>query len=50
MIVKNEAHQLEEILRQVEPVADEIVVVDTGSEDDTVKIAKHYTPFVFFFP
>lgn len=50
MIVKNEAHQLEEILRQVKPVADEIVVVDTGSEDDTVKIAKRYTPFVFFFP
>lgn len=50
MIVKNEAHQLEEILQQVRAIADEIVIVDTGSEDNTVEVAKRYTTRVFFLP
>ena len=28
---------------------DEIIIVDTGSEDDTVEIAKQYTDKVYFF-
>jgi glycosyltransferase involved in cell wall biosynthesis len=42
MIVKNEEAMLEDCLRSIESI-DEIVVVDTGSEDQTVEIAKKYT-------
>ena len=38
MIVKNEAAHIERCLRSVAPVADEIVVVDTGSTDGTPEI------------
>lgn len=40
MIVKNEAAHIERCLRSVAPVADEIVVVDTGSTDGTVDIIR----------
>jgi len=50
MIVKNEAHHLRELLDQVKDAVDEIVIVDTGSEDNTVEVARGYTPFVFSFP
>ena len=39
MIVKNEARCLARCLRSVQTLADEIIVVDTGSTDDTVEIA-----------
>ncbi len=39
MIVKNEARCLARCLRSVRAVVDEIIVADTGSTDDTVKIA-----------
>lgn len=39
LIVKNEARCLARCLRSVRNLADEIVVADTGSTDDTVKIA-----------
>jgi tetratricopeptide (TPR) repeat protein len=42
MIVKNEEHFLPQCLRSVQDVADEIVVVDTGSTDRTVEIAKSF--------
>ena len=50
IIVKNEAHQLGELLDQVKDAVDEIVIVDTGSEDSTIEVAKRYTPFVLSFP
>jgi tetratricopeptide (TPR) repeat protein len=42
MIVKNEAALLGRCLRSIQPVADQIVVVDTGSQDHTVDVAKSF--------
>jgi tetratricopeptide (TPR) repeat protein len=42
MIVKNEASILGRCLKSVADIADELVIVDTGSTDDTVKIAREY--------
>jgi tetratricopeptide (TPR) repeat protein len=40
MIVRDEAAQIEDCLRSVQGFADEMVVVDTGSSDDTVARAQ----------
>lgn len=42
MIVKNEADTLARCLQSVRGVADEIIVVDTGSTDSTVSIARSF--------
>ncbi|MEK4060603.1 MULTISPECIES: tetratricopeptide repeat-containing glycosyltransferase family 2 protein [Paenibacillus] len=42
MIVKNEADSLAQCLKSVHGVADELVVVDTGSTDSTVQIARSF--------
>ena len=39
MIVRNESHHLPKALASVKGIAAEVVVVDTGSTDDTVSIA-----------
>jgi glycosyltransferase involved in cell wall biosynthesis len=49
MIVRDEAHQLDDCLAPVADLFDEIVIVDTGSRDDTRRIAERYTPHVFDF-
>lgn len=49
MIVKNEEKQLENCLSSVVEYVDEIVVVDTGSEDGTVQVASKYTDKVYSF-
>lgn len=41
-IVKNEEALLEKCLESVKPIADEIIIVDTGSRDKTIDIAKKY--------
>ncbi|HEY0720726.1 MAG TPA: glycosyltransferase family 2 protein, partial [Gammaproteobacteria bacterium] len=46
MIVKNEASNLAACLDSVQ-WADEIVIVDSGSSDNTVEIAQRYTSKVF---
>jgi glycosyltransferase involved in cell wall biosynthesis len=46
MIVKNEAAILGRCLESVRSVADEIIVVDTGSADSTVEIARGYHAIV----
>lgn len=50
MIVKNEEAVLKRCLESAKTVADEIVIVDTGSDDDTVRIAKEYTNRVYSYP
>ena len=42
MIVKNEEHHLGDCLKNVKDFCDEIIVVDTGSTDNTTKIAENY--------
>lgn len=49
MIVRDEAETLARCLNCIASVADEIIVVDTGSTDDTVTIARSFTDKVFFF-
>ena len=49
MIVKNEADILEETLRSIKDVADEIIIVDTGSTDETKEIARKYTDLIYDF-
>jgi glycosyltransferase involved in cell wall biosynthesis len=42
MIVKNESENLPRCLDSVKEVVDEMIVMDTGSDDDTIAIAKSY--------
>jgi len=52
MMVKNEERHLEECLQSLQPLVrelgSEIIVVDTGSTDSTVEIAKKYTDKLYF--
>lgn len=43
MIVKNEEDVLARCLNSVKDVVDEIIIVDTGSSDKTLEIAKNFT-------
>lgn len=49
MIVKNEEEVLARCLDTVKDIVDEINIVDTGSTDRTVAIAKKYTNRVYFY-
>lgn len=50
MIVKNEADVLSRCLDCLTGIADELVIVDTGSTDATKEIARKYTRNVYDFP
>ncbi|NSW83486.1 MAG: glycosyltransferase [Syntrophothermus sp.] len=50
MIVKNEANNLPRCLESIAEIAQQIVVVDTGSTDDTVDIAGRHGAEIFYFP
>lgn len=50
MIVRNEEQNLSECLDSVKNVVDEIIVIDTGSTDETVGIAESYGAQVEHFP
>ncbi len=43
VITKNEADRIETCLRSVVDIADEIIVLDSGSTDNTVELCKKYT-------
>ena len=43
MIVKDEEQFLEQCLSSVKDLVDEIIIVDTGSTDKTIDIAKKFT-------
>ncbi len=49
MIVKNEEKHIKECLESVKGIVDEIVVVDTGSTDNTIKIAKTFGAKIYNF-
>ncbi len=53
MIVKNEEKYLDECLTAIKPILDnlrsELIIVDTGSTDKTVEIAKKYTNNIHYF-
>lgn len=49
MIVKNEEHTLENCLASIKGIPDEIIIIDTGSTDQTKKIARKWTPHVYDF-
>jgi glycosyltransferase involved in cell wall biosynthesis len=49
MIVKNEEQGLSKLLPNLVGVVDEVIIIDTGSTDNTVNIAKQYGAKVFNF-
>ena len=49
MIVKNEEKQLRACLESLRPIADEIIVCDTGSADRTKEIAAEFTDKIYDF-
>lgn len=49
MIIKNEEQFIERVIRNVQPVADEIVITDTGSTDRTLDIIKRFKLKLFHY-
>ena len=49
MIVKNESRILARCLSSIADLMDEIIIIDTGSTDNTKEIAREYTDKVFDF-
>lgn len=50
MIVKNEERHLERCLSSIVNIVDEIVIVDTGSTDKSIKIAESFGARIFHHP
>ena len=49
MIVKNEENVIARCLNSVKDIVDEIIIIDTGSTDNTKEIAKGFTDKIFDF-
>nr|AIA92922.1 CAZy families GT2 protein [uncultured Alkaliphilus sp.] len=47
LITKNEVANIERCLASIEKIAQEIVVIDTGSTDQTKRLCQQYTNKVF---
>jgi tetratricopeptide (TPR) repeat protein len=50
MIVKDEEKNLPRLLASIKGLADEVIIVDTGSKDETVRIARDFGAKVYHFP
>lgn len=50
IIAKNEEKKISKCLKSVQDIADEIIIVDTGSTDDTINISKEFNAKVIEFP
>ena len=49
MIVKNEENVIERCINTVKDIVDEIIIVDTGSEDNTKEKIKKYNAKIYDF-
>ena len=49
MITKNESDKLDRCLAAVKDLPLEIIVVDTGSTDNSIEVARKYTEHVYHF-
>jgi glycosyltransferase involved in cell wall biosynthesis len=49
MIVRDEEKILPRCLKSVQDVADELIVVDTGSRDNTISVAKDFGAKIHYF-
>lgn len=49
MIIKNEEKDIRNCLESIKDIADEIIVVDTGSEDKSKEIVREFTDKIFDF-
>ena len=43
----NEEKKIEDCLKSLQPVVDEIIIIDSNSTDKTLEIAKKYTDKIF---
>ncbi len=50
LMVKDEQRYLEKCLESVKPYVDDMIIIDTGSTDSTIEIAKRYTENVSSIP
>lgn len=50
MIVKNEEHNLPRCLISIQPLVDEIIIVDTGSTDKSIEIAESFGAKIYHHP
>ena len=50
LIARNEEKNIERVLRSIKPVADEIILTDTGSTDATIQIAQKFGAKISHFP
>jgi glycosyltransferase involved in cell wall biosynthesis len=50
MFVKNEERNLRDAIESVKPIVKEIVIIDTGSQDNTIEVAKKYTDRIYQIP
>lgn len=48
LITLNEQNKIERALRSLQDLVDEIIIVDSGSQDDTLEIAKKYRSKIYF--